>query len=252
MILPIWYTLLWIAVTSAWACLCVLLVSRGELRRWPSLFACGGFEVISFITVIRLVYPHPYKSFFWVTWLLTGLSALPRTWLALDILRSIPGYKIVPRRERYAWLFAGIAAAVLFSWHEGFQASPHHFNVLMISLNRCEIFAGAIVLLLCSFGAFKVGYGFTLTGIRVATGMALQLLASMASATIYASHASTAIKTLTDTSTQLLGLCVAVYWCFTITRARRNDIEFRNDWTANRSHLLPSTERDESLCTLTH
>jgi hypothetical protein len=212
----------------------------GILRQWTFLFLLCADETLAFPV---LQYHWTYGTYFWIYWINAAVQAILFVGLAYEVLQSIPGYDIVSLRTRTTFMGGSVTAGIIFTFISGLPTAKPILDLVLI-LNRCVTSAWVVVLMCCIGGICFVGYGFTLTGVRIATGVGLRLLSGMGAATAFTSHLTPAIKATINALDTTVGLCVAAYWCFAAMNAPKADADFQADWTAHRHLLLPPTEKD--------
>lgn len=240
MIVPLWFTILWACASIAYAGIAGTLIRRRLVSRWPSLFVLSADYAIVFVL---FQYHWPYHTYFWMFWINTGIRAVIRIWLAVDVARSLPGHKFIPCYVAN-WTVGLAALAGIFC---GYLTLPHiAYPILtfILALNRSVTFTWA-AMLFCSLLCIAVrGLGFSLTGMRIVTGLILKLLSEMATALIITTHLSSVVKTAANVADTAVAFGVAVYWCYSINDAPRAAAGFRENWANYRQLFTRPSEKE--------
>lgn len=204
-----------------------LLLKTRTVRAWPSVFAICADELIAFLI---LQSPISYRAYFWLYWGNAAIVACLRIWLAYDVFRSLPGSRFIPYRVRRYLLAAALVAAVVGTALVAPRGLPVN-AMFAVYLNRCVTITWAMVIVCCLGGLLFSGFGFSITGMRIAAAGAVRLISSMSLTMIYTSSLPAQCRVYFNALDTVVAFGVAAYWCFAISDAPRAQAAFRADWS---------------------
>jgi hypothetical protein len=148
-----------------------LLLRRRALGRFPFLTSLLLFEIALTITLFLFRSPAHYPQYFYIFWYASGVQAILRLGIVVDVVRSIPSIRYAP--QRLMVLFSCVAVTVAAG--SGYLASrgapdAPHITAVVLSLARCVSVVWMTFGLALFFSVRSLGVGWTTAGLRVASG----------------------------------------------------------------------------------
>jgi hypothetical protein len=240
-IVPLWYLVIWGAWAFAYAALAFIVVHRRVFDLWPSLFFIGAENAIFFVVARALTYD--YRHYVPVYYTHMAIQAVLLAWLTWDIARNIPSSRWFPHGIRiwtvFSTLAVGMAVARFTMPPAQSIASLKYYNLL----NRSAQYTLGAMAVSLIVTILVNGIGFSLTGFRVTAAAVILQLSSFVAAHIDPQHMTRTVLRVVVTADTLIGLCVALYWLFTMVAIPKAELERRLAWRAN-PHVLET--QDES------
>ena len=221
------FLIVWVLALCSYGCAAVVLAWRHQLSQWPWLFALCVDEALVGFTL--LVVRNDYRHYFWLYWINAGVIALLRVGLVRDVLRAIPSHEHISQRLwNSLWAIALVAGTVTALLTAPMGATQPAEAALL--LNRCVMFTWAIVVMICLYSIVLTGFGFSRTGIRVASGAIIRLLSGVGISLFLAGRsAADPMREPANLIDTAISGGVAVYWCFAMFDAVAQRRKFLED-----------------------
>jgi len=213
--------LIWLLATIGHIAVCWQLIRCRMVGRWPSVFAyCAVSAAGSLLLYSQM---SVYARYFWIFWVREAILEIIRICVVVDIVRSIPSGRFIPRPFTIATtLISGSIGYIAWSanachWSLSHMLKAHQWLDFVLKLNQCVTasWAGALIGLLC--GVALSGFGLYRQAVRIASGYIAMIVSGMMAAAIYASsHALPALNSVAENVTGVVEIATLAYWFFSL------------------------------------
>lgn len=189
--------------------------------RWPSVFAyCATYASGSILLYSQMPI---YQHYFWIFWGREAILEVIRIWVVVDIVRSIPSGRFIPRPITIATALISCSigyiawSANACRWSLSHMLRAHQWLAYVTKLNQCATasWGAALIGLLCGVGLS--GFGLYRQAVRIASGYVALIISGMIAAAIYASPAAQpAFKSMANEATGVVEIAALAYWFFSL------------------------------------
>ena len=220
LISPLWLSWLWAAGSAACLALAGVIVWRRLLPSWPSLCLSVTIEAVVFCLQQPNLRANHYRAFFFIYWIHAAVQSVLRITIFRDLFRSLPAGSLIPRWLQTASLLLGSIAAIVVTIFLLYQPTARGLQYKVGKLDEVIQLAWAAMLVFLFYGVSFSGFGFTMTGVRVATAYILRIIVTAGVATeVNAKPSQQKLDRLSGIQTAA-GLLFAGYCIFAMIRDR--------------------------------
>ncbi len=194
----------------------VLMIRLNKICRLPSIFVACSLNLIVYVTLLSLLgRPHLYSEYFYTYWSSVAAQAIIRLWMTVDVLRSVPGLDLVPRR---VILFIGAisllmgAGAWQLTLSDGVSQSLRVVSSTIL-FDRCVNFAEIAIMIGALLGIWLLRFGWDSHGALVSYGVVFHLASEVVVSAMISLSGHT-LRLAANGLESVLYIGVLAFWSF--------------------------------------